>query len=66
MLGISYVPWFFFTKYALVKPLIDKKDKTVLNAFIKILNDSNRNPNKLWVDRGTEFYKKKFERMVRQ
>ena len=31
-----------FTKYAWVKPLRDKKDKTVLNAFIEIVNEFNR------------------------
>ena len=36
-----------FTKYAWVKPLKDKKGKTVLNAFIEIVNESNRKPNKL-------------------
>ena len=41
-----------FTKYAWVKPLKDKKGKTVLNAFIEIVNESNRKPNKLWVDQG--------------
>ena len=39
-----------FTKYACVKPLKDKKSKTVLNAFIEKINESNRQPNKLWVD----------------
>ena len=29
-----------FTKYAWVKPLKDKKSKTVLNVFIKIVNES--------------------------
>ena len=24
--------------------------KTVLNVFIEIVNESNRKPNKLWVD----------------
>ena len=48
----------FFTKYGWVKPLKDKKGKTVLNAFIEILNESNRKPNKLWVDQGREFYNK--------
>ena len=38
-----------FTKYAWVKPLKDKKGKTVLNSFIEIVNESNRKPNKLWV-----------------
>ena len=47
-----------FTKYAWAKPLKDKKGKTVLNAFIKIVNESNCKPNKLWVDQGREFYNK--------
>ena len=47
-----------FTKYASVKPLKDKKGKTVYNAFIEIVNESNRKPNKLWVDQGREFYNK--------
>ena len=33
----------------------DKKSKTVLNASIKIVNESNRT---LWVDQGREFYNK--------
>ena len=40
------------TKYAWVKPLKDKKGKTVLKAFIEIANESNSKPNKLWVDQG--------------
>ena len=44
-----------FTKYACVKPLKYKKSKTVLNAFIEIVNESNRKPNKLWVDQGKKF-----------
>ena len=47
-----------FTKYSWVKPLKDKKGKTVLNAFIEIVNESNRKPNKLWIDQGREFYNK--------
>ena len=39
-----------FTKYALFKPLKYEKGKTVLNASIEIVNESNRKPNKLWVD----------------
>ena len=35
-----------------VKPLKDKKGKTVLNAFIEIVNESNSKPNKLWFDQG--------------
>ena len=46
-----------FTKHAWVKPLKDK-GKTVLNAFIKIVNKSNHKPNKLCVDQKREFYNK--------
>ena len=40
------------------KPLKDKKGKTVLNAFIEIVNESNCKPSKLWVDQGRTFYNK--------
>ena len=45
-----------FTKYVSVKHLKDKKGKTVFNACIEIVSESNRIPNKLWVDQGREFY----------
>ena len=41
-----------------MKPLKDKKGKTVPNAFMEIVNKFNRKPNKLWVDQGREFYNK--------
>ena len=47
-----------FTKYAWVKPLKHKKGKTVLNNFIQIVNESNRKPTKLRIDKGREFYNK--------
>ena len=45
-----------FTKYACVKPLKNEKGRTVLHAFIEIVNESNRKPNKLWVDQVRESY----------
>ena len=39
-----------FYKYAWVKSLKDKKGKTVVNSFIEIINESNCEPNKLWVN----------------
>ena len=45
----------------MVKPLKDRKGKAVLYAFIEIVNESNGKPNKLWVDRGREFYNKLME-----
>ena len=44
------------TKYAWVKPSKDKKGKTVLKAFIEIVNESNREPIQLCVDQGRKFY----------
>ena len=49
------------TKYAWVKPWKDKKGKTLLNAFIKIVNECNSKPNKLWVDQRREFYNKSIQ-----
>ena len=34
----------------------DKKGIMITNAFQKILDQSNRKPNKIWVDQGSEFY----------
>ena len=45
-----------FSKYAWVVPLKDKKGVSIFNAFPKILDDSKRKPNKIWVDKGSEFY----------
>ena len=45
-----------FSKYAWVIPLKDKKGITIANVFQKILDESNRKPSKIWVDKGSEFY----------
>ena len=45
-----------FSKYAWAIPLKDKKGITITNGFQKILKESNRKPNKIWVDKGSEFY----------
>ena len=47
-----------YTKYAFVIPLKDKKGISIVNVFNKIIKQSNRKPNKIWVDQGGEFYKK--------
>ena len=36
--------------------LKDKKGATIINVFQRILNSSARKPNKIWVDKGSEFY----------
>ena len=45
-----------YSKYAFVIPLTDKKGISIVNAFNKIIKQSNRKPNKIWVDQGGEFY----------
>ena len=44
-----------FSKYVWVVPLKDKKGVSIVDAFQKILDDSNRKPNKIWVDKESEF-----------
>ena len=51
-----------FSKYAFVVPLKDKKGISITNAFNKIIKQSNRKPNKIWVDQGGEFYNHVFKR----
>ena len=44
------------SKYAWVIPLKDKKGITITNAFQKILKESSRKSNKIWVQKGSELY----------
>ena len=45
-----------YSKFTWVIPLKAKKGITITNAFQKILDESNHKPNKIWVDKGSEFY----------
>ena len=53
-----------FSKYAFVVPLKDKKGISIVNAFNKIIKQSNRKPNKIWVDQGSEFYNRVFKKWL--
>ena len=44
-----------FIKHAWVISFKDKKGMTITNAFLKILDESNYKPSKIWVDKGSEF-----------
>ena len=44
-----------FSKYAWVVPLKDKKGASIVDAFQNILDKSGRKPNKIWVDKGSQF-----------
>ena len=49
--------YLIFSKYAWVIPLKDKKGITITNAFQKTLNESKHKPNKIWVDKSSDYYK---------
>ena len=53
-----------FSKYAWVIHLKDKKDISVVNAFQELLLNSKRKPNKIWVDKGSEFYNNSFKKWL--
>ena len=63
-----------FSKYAWVVPLKDKKGISIVKAFQIILKQSSRcakgsaqhvKPNKIWVDKGSEFYNAFFKKWLR-
>ena len=63
-----------YSKYAFVIPLKDEKGISIVNAFNKIIKQSNRRakgtsvqhvkPNKIWVDQGSEFYNNVFKKWL--
>ena len=54
-----------FSKYTWVVPLKDKKGVSTVTAFQSILKQSNRKLNKIWVDKGSEFYNASFKKGLR-
>ena len=55
-----------FSRYACVIPLKNKKGESIVEGFEKILDDSNRKPNKIWVDYGSEFYNNKSKSLFKE
>ena len=43
----------------------DKKGISIVNDFQKILKESDRRPNKIWVDKGKEFYNNSFKKWLK-
>ena len=62
-----------FSKYVWVVPLKDKKGISTVNAFQKIVKESDRSkakskgqkPNKIWVDKRSEFYNNSFKNWLK-
>ena len=61
-----------FTKYAWANPLKNKSGLSVTNGFKRVLSENpqggseHRKPEKLWVDRGSEFYNKTFKSLLKE
>jgi hypothetical protein len=53
-----------WTRYAWSVPLQRKTAKDVLDAFKQVIADSGRQPEKIWVDEGTEFYNQQMTRYL--
>ena len=64
--GIKYLlcAMDLYSKYAFVVPLKDKKGISIFNGFNKIIKQSGRKPNKIWVDKGSEFYNHIFKKWL--
>ena len=56
---------YIFSKYAWVVPLKDKKSLSIINTFQKNLKESDRKPNKIWVDKGSEFYNSFLKKLLK-
>ena len=54
-----------FSKYAWVVRLKDENGVSIVTAFQSILKQSNRKPNKIWVDKASEFYNASFKKWLR-
>ena len=54
------------TKYAWAIPLKDKSGKSTTTAFKKLIETSMRKPQKVWSDRGKEFYNQTFLHFLKE
>ena len=54
-----------FNKSAWVVTLNDKKGVSIVNSFQKLLDGSNRKPNKIWVNKGSDFYNSSFRKWLK-
>ena len=54
------------TKYAWAIPLKDKSGRSTTTAFENLIEKTKRKPDKIWPDRGKEFYNKSFLDFLKQ
>ena len=65
--GFRFLLYFIniFSKYAWVVSLKDKKGVSIVNEFQKVLDESECKPNKIWVNKGSEFYNSYFKKWLK-
>ena len=65
--GFRFLLWVIdvFSEYAWVIPLKNKKGVRIVDPFQKILDKSAHKPNKIWVDKGNEFYNSSFRKWLK-
>ena len=61
--GVKYLLYVIdvFSKFAWSVPIKDKTGKSITDAFKLMVKTSNRKPEKIRVDQGTEFYNRMFK-----
>ena len=64
--GVTFLLCFIdiFSKYGWVVALKDKKGATFVNAFQKVLDKSDSNPDKICIDKDIEFYNSSFKKWL--
>ena len=53
-----------FSKYAWTVPVRDKTGASITKSFKKVMINSIRKPERLWVDEGREFYNREFKKLL--
>ena len=54
-----------FSKYAWCVPLNNKSAITVLDAVKEVIKKSGRRPERIWTDKGSEFYNSSFQKWTK-
>jgi len=54
-----------FSRFAWARPMLTKSANDTFAAFIDIVDSSGRQPKKIWVDQGAEFYNSTFKKWMK-
>jgi len=54
-----------FSRFAWARPMLTKSANDTFAAFIDIVDSTKRQPKKIWVDQGAEFYNSTFKKWMK-